>query len=71
MTVRKRIALKVVRAPSVGHILTAPPTLIASSHTVAYTCGRCDTVLLHAEEEQVHGLLIQCKECGSYNATDP
>lgn len=70
MSTKKRIPLNVVQAPAVGHILTAPPTLIASSHTVEYTCGRCAEVLLHAEEEQVHGLLIQCKACGAYNATD-
>jgi hypothetical protein len=28
------------------------------------------TTLLHAEESQVHGLLIHCKNCGAYNTTD-
>ena len=71
MSVKKRVPLRVIPAPAVGHIVSAPPTLMASSHTVEYTCGRCGVVLLHAEEEQIHGVLIQCKECGSYNATDP
>ena len=27
-------------------------------------------VLLHAEKNQVHGVLIQCANCGLYNSTD-
>jgi hypothetical protein len=34
---------------STGIVLDAPPVLIASDHSVDYTCGRCSTVLLHAE----------------------
>jgi hypothetical protein len=52
-----RIPLKVVIAPAVGVVLKAPPVLIASEHSVDYTCGRCGTVLLHADEDQVHGIL--------------
>jgi hypothetical protein len=33
---------------------------MASEHSVDYTCGRCSTVLLHADEGQVHGVLIHC-----------
>jgi DNA-directed RNA polymerase subunit RPC12/RpoP len=44
---------------------------MASDHSVDYTCGRCDTILLHAEVGQVRGLLIRCTACGSYNATEP
>ena len=69
MTTRK-ISLKVVVAPGTGHILDAPPVLMASDHSVDYTCGRCGTTLLHADESQVYGLLIHCKKCGSYNATE-
>ena len=64
---KKRLTL--IAAPAVGHVLSAPPVLEASSHTVDYTCGYCDVVLLHAEEGQVRGLLIRCNHCGSYNAT--
>jgi hypothetical protein len=28
------------------------------------------TTLLHAEEDQVHGVLIRCTQCGTYNSTD-
>jgi DNA-directed RNA polymerase subunit RPC12/RpoP len=69
MTDRK-IPLKVVTAPAVGVVLDAPPVLRASDHSVDYTCGRCGTILLHAEENQVHGILIRCANCGSYNSTD-
>ena len=65
----RKIPLKVVIAPGTGHVLPAPPVLMASEHSVDYTCGNCDTILLHADENQVYGLLIECKKCGSYNAT--
>jgi len=69
MTTRK-IPLKVVTSLAVGVVLEAPPVLKASEHSVDYTCGRCATVLLHADEGQVHGILIRCTNCGSYNSTD-
>jgi DNA-directed RNA polymerase subunit RPC12/RpoP len=65
-----KISLKVVHAPAVGVVLDATPVLRASDHSVDYTCGRCGTILLHAEENQVHGILIRCVNCGSYNSTD-
>jgi predicted RNA-binding Zn-ribbon protein involved in translation (DUF1610 family) len=65
-----KISLKVITAPSVGRVLDAPPVLKASDQSVDFTCGRCGTTLLHAEENQVHGVLIRCTECGSYNSTD-
>jgi predicted RNA-binding Zn-ribbon protein involved in translation (DUF1610 family) len=69
MTARK-ISLKVLPAPATGHVLDAPPVLKASDQSVDFICGRCGTVLLHADEGQVHGVLIHCKNCGSYNSTD-
>jgi DNA-directed RNA polymerase subunit RPC12/RpoP len=69
MTDRK-ISLKVITAPATGLVLDAPPVLRASDHSVDYTCGRCGTSLLHADEGQVHGVLIRCANCGSYNSTD-
>ena len=65
-----KIALKVVIAPATGLVLDAPPVLQASENSVDYTCGHCGTILLHAEENQVHGLLIHCESCGAYNTTD-
>jgi predicted RNA-binding Zn-ribbon protein involved in translation (DUF1610 family) len=69
MTTRK-IALKLVATPSKGIALEAPPVLKPSDHSLDYTCGQCGTILLHAEENQVHGVLIHCANCGSYNSTD-
>ena len=65
-----KIALQVATAPAIGVVLEAPPVLIASEHSVDYTCGRCATILLHADEGQVHGVLIRCTKCGSYNSTE-
>ena len=67
---KERKALRVVPAPAVGSVLPAPPPLMFSTHTVEFTCGRCETVLMKAEDEQVHGLVIHCLKCGSYNATE-
>ena len=66
------ISLKAVTAPAFGVVLPAPPVLIASDHdpSVDYACERCNTILLHAEEGQVRGLLIHCTNCGTYNSTD-
>ncbi len=66
----RKISLRVIVAPEIGHALHAPPVLMASNHSVDYTCGQCGTIVLHAEESQVYGLLIRCKQCGSYNATE-
>ena len=54
----RKIPLKVVIAPAVGVVLAAPPVLMASEHSVDYACGRCAAVLLHADEGQIHGVLI-------------
>ncbi len=70
MTTRQ-ISLKVITAPATRIVLGAPPVLKASDHPVDYSCGRCcSTILLHAEENQVHGVLIRCTNCGSYNSTE-
>ena len=65
-----KLRLKVIPAPSIGAVVSAPPPLIASTHTIDYTCGHCGAVLMHAEQGQVHNLVIHCIACGSYNTTD-
>jgi DNA-directed RNA polymerase subunit RPC12/RpoP len=40
------------------------------NRSVDYICGNCRTVLLHAENSQMHDLLILCTECGAHNSTD-
>lgn len=65
-----RVALRPVPTPSARHIVSAPPVLVASTNTVDYVCADCGAVLMHAEPGQVHNLVILCRGCGSYNATD-
>jgi predicted RNA-binding Zn-ribbon protein involved in translation (DUF1610 family) len=65
-----RCSLKLIPTPGTGHTVSAPPILKASDHTTDFACGRCGTVLMHAERGQVHNLMIHCVECGSYNTTD-
>jgi hypothetical protein len=67
---RKSINLRVVSAPAIGSVVTAPPVLMASDKTVEYTCGHCGVALLLAEEDQIHNLQIHCTKCGCYNITD-
>jgi hypothetical protein len=62
--------LRVVEARGTEHTVDAPPVLVASSHTIDFLCGNCDAVLMHAEDNQVHGLFIHCTQCGACNATD-
>jgi predicted RNA-binding Zn-ribbon protein involved in translation (DUF1610 family) len=66
----RRLKLKLVTAPATGRVLSAPPVLVATDHSVDFACGHCGAVLLHAEHGQVHGVLIRCKQCGSYNVPD-
>lgn len=70
MSDRKKRPLKVIQTASGGDALDAPPILVASAQMIDYTCGYCGVVLLHAEEGRVHGLVIRCNACGSYNTTD-
>jgi hypothetical protein len=65
-----RVALILVTAPGFRPAVSAPPVLIVSTHTIDFTCGKCDTVLMHAEVDQIHNVLIRCTQCGSYNATE-
>ena len=65
-----KIRLKVIPSPRVGPVVSAPPVLIASTHTIDYSCGKCGAILMHAEDGQVHNLVIHCTQCGSYNSTE-
>jgi DNA-directed RNA polymerase subunit RPC12/RpoP len=71
MPVHEKVCLKPVPAPALGAgFVDAPPVLNASNHTTDYSCGTCGTVLMHAEVNQVFGLTIRCKNCGSFSATE-
>ena len=67
----RKISLKVVTAPAIGHVMSAPPVIMASNHSIDFTCGHCSTILMHADAYQVHGVIIRCNACGSYNSTNP
>jgi|GEM_PF-5998635 len=64
------IRLITIAAPALGSVVSAPPIIKTSDHSVDYTCGNCETILLHAELDQIHNLTIRCTKCGSYNSTD-
>jgi predicted RNA-binding Zn-ribbon protein involved in translation (DUF1610 family) len=66
----RKVELKVISAPAAGVILDAPPILREADQSVDYTCGHCGTILLHAQENRVHSVVIHCGNCGSYNSTD-
>lgn len=63
-------SLRTTTGPGGDCLVSAPPVLNASDHTIDYVCGACGTVLMHADEGQVHNLAILCASCGAYNSTD-
>ena len=65
----QRVSLTLIETPARRHAVSAPPVLVASTHTIDYCCGHCGTALMHAEDGQVHNLVIHCTVCGSYNST--
>jgi len=70
MTENSKVVLKVVAQPRVGRVVDAPPILEATDHGIEHVCGNCGIVLMRAELNQVHNILIRCSECGSYNSTE-
>ena len=70
MSINRVVPLKIIEPPPVGPVVDAPPVLTASEHTIGFSCGNCGTILMHAEEDQVHNLRIHCLMCGAYNATE-
>ena len=59
-------SLKVIPAPAPGTdaLVSAPPVLETSGHAMEYVCGSCATPLIHANENQIHGLIIRCTRSG-------
>lgn len=64
MAEHRKIVLKTIP------VITAPPILNASDHTIDFTCGRCGTTLMHAEEGQVYNVTIHCAVCGAYSSSN-
>jgi predicted RNA-binding Zn-ribbon protein involved in translation (DUF1610 family) len=65
-----RLPLRVVARPVIGTSTQAPPILDASSSIIDFTCGKCGTVLMRANQGQVRGVVIECLNCRAFNATD-
>jgi RNase P subunit RPR2 len=62
--------LRVIRPPSIGYVLSAPPAITVTPDTNRYLCGDCGTPLVIAEDGEVHGLIVRCRECGRYNEVE-
>jgi hypothetical protein len=64
--------LKVVPEPLViGAAVSVPPLLEDRGRpTIEYFCGGCGAILMRADEQQVHSLIIHCTACDAYNSTD-
>ena len=62
--------LKVVPAPLVEAVPSAPPVLEMPNPTAEFTCGNCGAILMRADEEKVYPLMVLCSSCVSYNSTD-
>ena len=57
--------LKVIRAPLVETLPSAPPALELPNPTVEFTCGNCGAILIRGDEEKVYPLVVLCNSCGS------
>ena len=62
--------LKVVPAPLIGRVPTAPPVLEEPNPTVEFKCGNCGAVVMRVDESKSYPLMVRCISCGSYNSTD-
>ena len=62
--------LKIVPAPLVEGVPSAPPTLEEPNPTVEFKCGNCGAVLMRVDEGKVYPLIVLCISCGSYNSTE-
>jgi hypothetical protein len=63
--------LKVVPAPLIEGVPTAPPVLETTPNpTVEYKCGNCSAVLMRVDESKAYPLIVHCISCGAYNSTD-
>jgi hypothetical protein len=62
--------LKVVPAPLIEAVPTAPPVLEEPNPTVEFKCGNCDVVLMRVDGSKAYPLMVHCISCDSYNSTD-
>ena len=64
-----------IRRMSIGNPLWGASAnaykVFGTHNSIDYACGHCDTILMHADQDQIHNLVIHCTLCGSYNTTTP
>jgi hypothetical protein len=56
----RTLRLRVIRPPSVGYVVSAPPAITVTPETNQYVCGACGTLLLVAADDEIHGLTVRC-----------
>ena len=66
----RTLKLRVIPPPGVGYVVPAPPPITVAENTNHYLCGQCGTLLVIADDDQVHGLIVRCRECGRYNEVE-
>jgi hypothetical protein len=66
----RTIRLRVIRPPSIGYVTSAPPPITVTPNGNRCLCGECGTLLVVADDDQVHGLTVRCRECGQYNQVE-
>ena len=59
--------LRVVKAPTAGSAMQAPPTVILAAHGTRYRCGRCGTILVIAESGVLKDFVVHCRRCDCQN----
>jgi hypothetical protein len=65
---RKQIVLRTIDSVPEGYRLIRPAMPVAvNSNSNNYVCGRCATLLMVAPADQLHHLVIECRECGALN----
>jgi len=60
------LKLRVIPPPGVGYVVPAPPPITVAENTNHYLCGQCGTLLVIADDDQVH---VSSSDAGNADAT--
>jgi hypothetical protein len=63
--------LRVMEATGIERTVDTPPVLVATPYIIDFLRGNCGTVLLHADDDQVHYLFIPLHAVPSQQPTAP
>jgi DNA-directed RNA polymerase subunit RPC12/RpoP len=66
----RTLKLRVIPPPSIGYVTSAPPPITVTPNANQYLCGECGTLLVIADDDEIHGLIVRCRECGRYNQVE-